>query len=98
LAKLPDFVGGAVDFGALASATNFSKMLKQDGYSHIEGLMEKNDLEGLAELGVTSQSVRRSIRNFMKLFWVKFGWAEAHSMAKARHAAVGLFLLAILGL
>jgi hypothetical protein len=29
LAKLPDFVGGAVDFGALASATNFSKMLKQ---------------------------------------------------------------------
>ena len=28
LAKLLDFVGGAVDFGALASATNFSKMLK----------------------------------------------------------------------
>jgi hypothetical protein len=26
--KLPDFVGGAVDFGALASATNFYKMLK----------------------------------------------------------------------
>jgi hypothetical protein len=25
--KLPDFVGGAVDFGALASATNLSKML-----------------------------------------------------------------------
>jgi hypothetical protein len=25
--KLPDFVGGAVDFGVLASATNFSKML-----------------------------------------------------------------------
>ena len=25
--KVPDFVGGAVDFGALASATNHSKML-----------------------------------------------------------------------
>ena len=25
--KLPDFIGGAIDFGALASATNFSKML-----------------------------------------------------------------------
>jgi hypothetical protein len=28
--KLRDFVGGAVDFGALASATNLSKMLTQD--------------------------------------------------------------------
>ena len=25
--KLPDFVGGAIDFGALSAATNFSKML-----------------------------------------------------------------------
>ena len=47
-----DFVGRVVDFGALASATNFSKMLKQDGYSHVEGLEE--DLEGPTELGVTS--------------------------------------------
>ena len=53
-AKLPDFVGGAVDFGALAFATNFSKMLMQDGCSHVEGLKEKSDLEGPAELGVTS--------------------------------------------
>jgi hypothetical protein len=30
--KLCDFVGGAVDFGALASATNLSKMLMQDAY------------------------------------------------------------------
>jgi hypothetical protein len=68
LAKLPDFVVGAVDFGALTSATNFSKMLKQDGCSHIEGLMEKDDLEGPAELGVNSRSVRRSVYNFMKSF------------------------------
>ena len=67
-AKLPNFVGGAVDFGALASATNFSKMLKQDGCLHIEGLKEKSDLEGPVELGVTSHGVRRSVRNFIKLF------------------------------
>ena len=29
--KLPAFVGGTVDFGALATATNFAKMLAQDG-------------------------------------------------------------------
>ena len=29
--KLPAFVGGAIDFGALASAMNFAKMLAQDG-------------------------------------------------------------------
>ena len=92
--KLPDFIGGAIDFGALASATNFSKMLKQEGCSHIEGVREK-DLEGSTELGVTSQSVRRSIRNFMKLFWVKFGRAEAHSMVEAWRAAVGVLWLVI---
>ena len=66
LAKLSDFVGRAVDFGALASATNFSKMLKQDCCSHVEGLEE--DFEGPIELRVTSRGVRRSIRNFMKSF------------------------------
>jgi hypothetical protein len=70
--KLPDFVGGAVDFGALASATNLSKMLTQDGCSHFEGVKEK-DLEGSVELGVTSRGVKRSVHNFMKSFWVKFG-------------------------
>ena len=39
--KLPTFVGGVVDFGALASATNFAKMLAQDGYKHVEGVKEK---------------------------------------------------------
>ena len=53
LAKLPDFIGGAVYFGALASATNFSKMLKQNGCSHVDGLKEE-DLESSAELGATS--------------------------------------------
>ena len=81
--KLPDFVGRAIDFGALTSATNFSKMLTQDGCSHIEGVKEK-DLDGPANHGVTSHGVGRSVRNFMKSFWVKFGWVEDHSMAEAR--------------
>ena len=65
--KLPNFVGEAIDFGALASATNLSKMLTQDGSSHVEGVKEK-DLEGPAELGVTSRGIRRSVRHFMKSF------------------------------
>ena len=88
--KLPDFVGGAIDFGELASATNLSKMLRQDGCLHIKGVKEK-DLEGPTELGVTSRDVRRSVRNFMKSFWVKFGQAEARSMAEAWRAAVCYF-------
>ena len=83
--KLPDFVGSAVDFGALASATNLSKMLEQDGCSHAKDVKER-DLEGPTYLGVTSRDIRRSVRHFMKSFWVKFGRAEAHSMAQARRA------------
>ena len=88
--KLLDFVGGAIDFRALASATNLSKMLRQDGCLHVKGVKEK-DLEGSAELRVTSCDVRRSVRNFMKSFWVKFGQAEARSMAEAWRAAVCYF-------
>jgi hypothetical protein len=86
--KLPNFVGGVVDFGALASATNLSKMLVQEGCRHVEDMKEK-DLEGLAELGVTSCGLRRSVRHFMKSLWVKFGRAEARSMAEARRVEVG---------
>ena len=60
--NLPDFVGSVVNFGALASTTNFSKMLKHDGCSHVEGLMEK-DLEGPTELRATSGGVRRYVLN-----------------------------------
>jgi hypothetical protein len=65
--KRPVFIGGTVDFGALASAMNFAKVLAQDGYKHVEGIKEK-DLEGPSNLGVTSHVVRRSVRNFMKSF------------------------------
>ena len=91
--KVPDFVGGAVDFGALASATNLSKMLMQDGCPHVEGVKEK-DLEGPAELGVTSRGIRKSVHHFMKSFWVKFGRAEARSMVEAHRAEVGFFFVA----
>ena len=47
--KLPDFVGGVVDFGDLASTTNLSKMLAQDGYPHIKDVKER-DLEGPTDL------------------------------------------------
>ena len=79
--KLPAFVGGAIDFGALASAMNFAKMLAQDGCKHVKGVKEK-DLGGPSDLRMTSRGMRRSARNFMKSFWVNFGWAEARSMVE----------------
>jgi hypothetical protein len=36
--KLSSFVGGAVDFGALARATNFAKMLAHRGCPHAKGI------------------------------------------------------------
>ena len=83
-AKLPDFVGGVVDFGALSAATNFSKMLIQSGCSHDGSFMENKDIGSPAELAETSRGVARSVRNFMKSFWVKFGRAAARSMVEAR--------------
>ena len=65
--KLPDFVGGAIDFGALAFATNLSKMLAQDGFPHTKDVKER-DLEGPINLGVTSCDIRRSVCHFMKSF------------------------------
>lgn len=38
LAKLPDFVEGAMDFGALSCTTNLCKTLGRMGYSHFVGL------------------------------------------------------------
>jgi hypothetical protein len=35
--------------------------------------IEEEKLEGPSDLGATSHSLRRSVRNFMKLFWVKLG-------------------------
>jgi hypothetical protein len=65
--KLPDFVGGAVDFGALSAAMNFLKMLAQSCCVHTE-CFEKKDIESPAVLGETSRALARSVRNFMKSF------------------------------
>ena len=88
VAKLPYFVGGAIDFGALSTAMNISKMIAQSRCTHTEGLKEVTDIEGPATLGETSWGLARSVRNFMKSFWVKFGRADARSVAEARRAAV----------
>lgn len=87
-AQLSDFIGGIFYFRALASATNFSKMLLEEGCFHIENL-KKKDLAGVFALGETSRAVKRSVLNFMKSFWVKFCRAEARSMAEARCTEVG---------
>ena len=91
--KLPDFVGGAINFGALASATNLWKMLAQDNCPHAKDVKER-ELDGPTDLGATSCDIRRSVRHFMKLFWVKYGRAKARSMAEARRAEVGFFFVA----
>ena len=46
---------------------SLSKMLAQDGCPHAKDMKER-DLEGSANLGVTSRDIRRSVRHFMKSF------------------------------
>lgn len=50
-AKLPEFIGGAVEFGALSCATNLCRTLGKVGYTHIIRLKEQNEFEGPLELG-----------------------------------------------
>jgi hypothetical protein len=68
---LPSFVEGAIDFEALASATNFAKMLAQGGCPRMESIQEEK-FEGPSSLGTISRSLRRSVKNFMKSFWVEY--------------------------
>ena len=93
--KLRDFVGGAVDFRALASATNLAKTLARDGCVHTKDMRER-DLEGLADLGMTSRDIRRSVHHFMKLFWVRFVQAEARLMVEACPAEVSFLFVTCL--
>ncbi|CAD6253235.1 unnamed protein product [Miscanthus lutarioriparius] len=93
LAKLPDFIGGAMDFGALSCTTNLCKTLGRMGCSHFVGLKGRKDLDGPSELGETSTETMKPVQNFMKYFWVKFGRADACSMAEAHHAAISMLTL-----
>jgi hypothetical protein len=91
LEKLPAFVRGAVDFGALVGATNFAKMLAQKGCPHMESIQEEK-LEGPSDLGTTPCSLRRSVQNFMKSFWINFGKETARTMAEVVFFSARLLL------
>ena len=95
-AKLPEFIGGAVDFGALSCATNLCKTLGKVGYTHAISLKEGEEFEGPSELRGSSRDVSKSIKKFMKHFWFKFGHANARSLAEARHATVHDLILSLL--
>jgi hypothetical protein len=93
--KLPAFVEGTVDFGSLASATNFTKMLACGGCTHTDGIRKEKIREPFV-LGATSDTLWKSVRNFMSSFWVFFSRAAAKQMADYRHAEVHAFLLELL--
>jgi len=90
--KLPDFVGGAVDFGALARVSFFACLLGHGGCTHVES-MQKENIASASDVGESTSGVRRSVRDFISSFWAKFGWAEARSMAEAWRLEVCWFLL-----
>lgn len=87
-AKWLDFVIGTVDFGALSSATNLSKTLSKLGCTHVKHLREKKDFQSPAELGESSRAIAKSMKNFIGSFRLKFGRADARSLAEAWRAAV----------
>ena len=91
--KLPDFVEGAVDFGALAGVSSFAHVLRCKGCAHVVAIQKEN-INFAADVGESTSSVRRSVRNFISSFWAKFGWAEVRNMAEARRISrlVGLLL------
>jgi hypothetical protein len=85
--KMPSFVGGVVDFAALASATNFGKMLMRKGLTHATEV-EREALANASSFGEVSDTLRKSVRNFIGSFWTLFGRASARQMAEKRRAKV----------
>ena len=53
VAKMPKFVGGAMDFGALSCAMNLCKTLGKLSFTHFAGLKGRKEFEGPSELGET---------------------------------------------
>ena len=94
---LPDFVGGAVDFGALAAVSSFARLLRRGGCSHAEGVA-KEEFVAAEDVGEGTPSLRKSVQNFISSFWIRFGRAEAKKMAEAHRAEVRVtwFLFCIL--
>jgi len=89
---LPDFVGGAVDFGALAAVSSFARLLRRGGYSHAEGVV-KEKFASAEDVGEGTSGLRKSVRNFISSFWIRFGRAKAKKMVEARRAEVSIFSL-----
>jgi hypothetical protein len=77
-----------MDFGALSCAMNLCKTLGKLDCSHFAVLKSWRDFEGPSELGETSGEISKLVQNLMKYFWLKFGRANARSLAEARFAAV----------
>jgi hypothetical protein len=67
LEKIPSFVRGAIDFAALASATNFAKILIRKVCTHATRIWDEA-LGDVSALGDTSDSLRKCTRNFMGCF------------------------------
>jgi len=87
ISMLPDFVGGAVDFGALATVSSFARLLRRRGCYHAEEVA-KEEFAAAEDVGEGTSSLRKSVRNFISSFWIRFGRAEAKKMAEARRAEV----------
>ena len=87
---LPEFVGGAVDFGALAAVNSFTRLLHHGGCSHAEAVA-KEEFSSAEDVVEATSSLRKSVRNFISLFWIRFGWAEEKKMPEARRAEVCIF-------
>jgi hypothetical protein len=87
ISMLPDFVGGAVDFGALAVVSSFARLLRRGGCSHAEEVA-KEEFASAEDVGEGTSSLRKSVWNFISSFWIRFGRAEAKKMAEARRAEV----------
>ena len=67
ISMLPDFVGGAVDFGALAAVSSFARLLRRGGCSHAEEVA-KEEFRSAEDVGEGISSLRKSIRNFISSF------------------------------
>jgi hypothetical protein len=87
VSKLPDFVGGAVDVGALVAVSSFDRLLCRDEFSHIEAL-QKEIFSSVVDVGDATSSLGRSVWNFFGSFWARFVWSEARSIVEARRAEV----------
>jgi hypothetical protein len=89
---LPEFVGGAVDFGALAAVNSFTRLLRHGGCSHAEAVA-KEEFSSAEDVVEATSSLRKSVQNFISLFWIRFGWAEEKKMPEARRAEVCIFFV-----